>query len=61
MLGSFPPELVVVSQQPVYSGRRSRRCHAINLPVGCHAGLPACVRCGRQRGRRLCGQHGNTG
>ena len=30
MLGSFPPELVVVSQQPVYSGRRSRRCHVIS-------------------------------
>ena len=40
MLGSFPPELVVVSQQPVYSGRRSRRCHVINLLIGCGVGLP---------------------
>ena len=39
MLGSFPPELVVVSQQPVYSGRRSRRCHVISLPTGCSGGL----------------------
>src|ERR1017187_6716640 len=31
MLGSFPPELMVVSQQPVYSGRRSRRCHVISF------------------------------
>src|ERR1017187_9647866 len=30
MLGSFPPELLVVMQQPVYSGRRSRRCHVIS-------------------------------
>src|ERR1039457_1328871 len=30
MLSSFPPELVVVSYQPVYSGRRSRRCHVIS-------------------------------
>ncbi len=49
MLGSFPPELVVVLQQPVYSGRRSRRCHVINLQAnssaalqrGCTAGLQA--------------------
>ena len=39
MLGSFPPELVVVLQQPVYSGRRSRRCHVINLQIGSSAGL----------------------
>src|ERR1035441_449901 len=50
MLGSFPPELVVVSQQPVYSGRRSRRCHVISLQTGCRvAKSNACRRGGDLR------------
>src|ERR1039458_2948488 len=42
MLGSFPPELMVVLQQPVYSGRRSRRCHVISYrPVTINLGIVA--------------------
>src|ERR1019366_10652681 len=44
MLGSFPPELVIVSQHPVYSGRRNRRCHVISLQTGCRAGVHARIR-----------------